>query len=113
MDKLAVVYVRMGIQTKFSSMNPKAVTVSELYGQINPETREWSDGLISSIFREMNSPSGKDEMRYVIFDGDVDTIWIENMNSVMDDNRILTLVNGERIRLQDYCTLLFEVYGLF
>ena len=27
----------------------------------------------------------------------------------MDDNRLLTLANGERIRLQDYCALLFEV----
>ena len=34
---------------------------------------------------------------------------MENLNSVMDDNRLLTLPNGERIRLQSYCRLLFEV----
>ena len=44
-----------------------------------------------------------------MFDGDVDAVWVENMNSVMDDNKLLTLPNGERIRLQPHCRLLFEV----
>ncbi len=47
-----------------------------------------------------------------MFDGDVDAVWVENMNSVMDDNRLLTLPNSERIRLQNYSRLLFEVYDL-
>lgn len=47
-----------------------------------------------------------------MFDGDVDAVWVENMNSVMDDNKLLTLPNGERIRLVDHCKLLFEVYDL-
>lgn len=45
-----------------------------------------------------------------MFDGDVDAVWVENMNSVMDDNKLLTLPNGERIRLQPHCRLLFEVH---
>ena len=51
-------------------------------------------------------------MRWIIFDGDVDAVWVENMNSVMDDNKLLTLINGDRIRLEKYCKLLFEVYDL-
>lgn len=52
------------------------------------------------------------QARYLIFDGDVDAVWVENMNSVMDDNKLLTLPNGERIRLQNHCKLLFEVSDL-
>lgn len=50
--------------------------------------------------------------RWILFDGDVDAIWVENMNSVMDDNKLLTLINGDRIRLENWSKLLFEVYDL-
>jgi dynein heavy chain len=95
-------------------MNPKAITVNELYGTMDMQTREWQDGLLSKTFRNANqkNPSGKTEMRWILFDGDVDAVWVENMNSVMDDNRLLTLINGERIRLERYCKMLFEVSDL-
>ena len=75
----------------------------------NPITRDWTDGLLSNIFREVNKPTDKNERKYILFDGDVDTLWVESMNSVMDDNKLLTLANGERIRLQKHCALLVEV----
>ncbi|KAM3960300.1 LOW QUALITY PROTEIN: dynein heavy chain at 89D [Aphomia sociella] len=102
----------LGLPTKLTVLNPKACSVIELYGILDPVTRDWTDGLYSRIFREMNRPADKDERRYSLFDGDVDALWIENMNSVMDDNRLLTLANGERIRLAPYCALLFEVGDL-
>ncbi|XP_062558011.1 dynein axonemal heavy chain 10 isoform X2 [Armigeres subalbatus] len=102
----------MGLPTKCTVLNPKACSVVELYGYLDPNTRDWIDGLFSNIFREMNRPTERDERRYVCFDGDVDALWIENMNSVMDDNKLLTLANGERIRLNSYCALLFEVGDL-
>ena len=101
--------LRLGLTTKLYTMNPKAVTVIELYGILDPITRDWTDGLLSNIFREINRPTEKNERKYILFDGDVDALWVENMNSVMDDNKLLTLANGERIRLQKHCALLVEV----
>ena len=102
----------MGLTTKLFTINPKDRSVVELYGILDPNTRDWTDGLLSNIFRDMNKPTDKNERKYIVFDGDVDALWVENMNSVMDDNRLLTLANGERIRLQKHCALLFEVYDL-
>lgn len=42
----------------------------------------------------------------------MDTLWIESMNTVLDDNKVLTLINGERIALPEQVTLLFEVENL-
>ncbi len=97
------------MSTKMYTLNPKACTVVELYGILDPVTRDWTDGLLSNIFREINKPTEKNERKYILFDGDVDALWVENMNSVMDDNRLLTLANGERIRLLKHCALLVEV----
>jgi len=100
--------------TKLYTLNPKALNVSELYGVLNPVNRDWKDGLLSKMFRELNEPikGDQNEARYIVFDGDVDALWVENMNSVMDDNKLLTLPNGERIRLEDHVKLLFEVSDL-
>lgn len=90
-------------------INPKDRSVIDLYGILDPVTRDWTDGLLSNIFRDINKPTDKNERKYIVYDGDVDALWVENMNSVMDDNKLLTLANGERIRLQKHCAMLFEV----
>lgn len=103
------------IPTKIDLINPKMITLNELYGVLDPDSRDWTDGLLSKIFKEANKPKtdeDKPERRWIVFDGDVDAVWVENMNSVMDDNRILTLANGDRIRLQRTCAMLFEVFDL-
>nr|XP_038946048.1 dynein axonemal heavy chain 10 isoform X3 [Rattus norvegicus] len=111
-NTLCQAQTKLGILTKLYILNPKAVSVIELYGILDPTTRDWTDGVLSNIFREINKPTDKKERKYILFDGDVDALWVENMNSVMDDNKLLTLANGERIRLQSHCALLFEVGDL-
>ncbi|KAJ3328734.1 Dynein heavy chain 10, axonemal, partial [Blyttiomyces sp. JEL0837] len=111
-ETLSKAQTRLGLPTKLYLLNPKAVTVAELYGVLDPTTRDWTDGLLSNIFRDVNRPTDKKERKYIVFDGDVDAVWVENMNSVMDDNRLLTLPNGERIRLQKHASMLFEVGDL-
>eukprot|EP01105_Mastigella_eilhardi_P016134 TRINITY_DN3695_c0_g1_i1.p1 TRINITY_DN3695_c0_g1~~TRINITY_DN3695_c0_g1_i1.p1 ORF type:complete len:4489 (-),score=1285.68 TRINITY_DN3695_c0_g1_i1:87-13553(-) len=104
----------MGFPTKLLVLNPKAQGVKELYGSLDVNTRQWSNGLLSNLFREANSPQKKDKktFKYIILDGDVDPEWVEDMNSVMDDSKQLTLPNGECIRMQPYCSLIFEVRNL-
>ncbi|XP_017580699.2 dynein heavy chain 10, axonemal [Pygocentrus nattereri] len=111
-NTLCQAQTRLGLLTKMYALNPKAMSVIELYGILDPVTRDWTDGILSNIFRDINKPTDKKERRYILFDGDVDALWVENMNSVMDDNKLLTLANGERIRLQSHCALLFEVGDL-
>ncbi|KAL0129633.1 hypothetical protein PUN28_001711 [Cardiocondyla obscurior] len=92
-------------------INPKALSLGELYGEYNLSTGEWLDGVISSIMRKTCSEDTADE-KWILFDGPVDVDWIENMNSVMDDNKVLTLVNNDRIVMPDQVSLLFEVQDL-
>ncbi|KAK9398329.1 dynein heavy chain 2 axonemal [Crotalus adamanteus] len=92
-------------------LNPKAVSLGELYGEYNLSTNEWTDGILSSIMRTACADEKPDE-KWILFDGPVDTLWIESMNSVMDDNKVLTLINGERIAMPEQVSLLFEVENL-
>ena len=77
-----------GVVVKYYVINPKAQPLNELYGVMDPVTRDWTDGILSKLFRELNEPlpKGKENeiMRWIIYDGDVDAVWVENMNSVSD-----------------------------
>ena len=95
-------------------LNPKAIRMGELYGEFNPMTQEWTDGLASTIMRAdaREGAAGAPERRWTVFDGPIDAIWIENMNTVLDDNQMLCLANSERIRLHSNQRMLFEVQDL-
>ncbi|XP_069810836.1 dynein axonemal heavy chain 14 isoform X3 [Dendropsophus ebraccatus] len=137
-------------------INPKCVTLGELYGEINPNTIEWSDGLLASAVRTFAQQAaakeggtmastasstqstdgqqdsedpyqisndeylddgsslsrGDPEWYWIILDGPVDTLWVENLNTVLDDTRTLCLANSERIRLPQGMRMIFEVDSL-
>ena len=110
---LAKCWTKGGVmgKTTVKDINPKSVTPNELYGYINMATREWKDGLLSSTMRDLaNAPDSNP--KWIILDGDLDANWIENMNSVMDDNRLLTLASNERIRLLVNMKMMFEIRDL-
>ncbi len=93
-------------------LNPKCIKMGELYGEYNLMTNEWTDGLGSTIIRRCVADTTMDR-KWVVFDGPVDAIWIENMNTVLDDNCVLCLPNGERIKLNpNTMRMLFEVQDL-
>ncbi|XP_034234645.1 dynein beta chain, ciliary [Thrips palmi] len=104
-------YINMKRKPVFNDLNPKAVTNDELFGIINPATREWKDGLFSVIMREQANLVG-DHPKWIVLDGDIDPMWIESLNTVMDDNKVLTLASNERIALSATMRLLFEISNL-
>ena len=92
-------------------LNPKSISMNELYGELDMMSQTWSDGLAAKIMREYVAKEGP-EKKWVVFDGPVDSLWIENMNTVLDDSMTLCLSNGERIKLKPEMKMLFEVMDL-
>uniref|UniRef100_A0A182FSK0 AAA+ ATPase domain-containing protein n=1 Tax=Anopheles albimanus TaxID=7167 RepID=A0A182FSK0_ANOAL len=119
---------------RIQTLNPKAITMDELYGFVNLATMEWHDGLLGMAIRSAVSVTGKewfykvkiagvylkinrilflDEIhQWVVCDGPVDAVWIENLNTVLDDNKMLCLANSERIKLTPWVHMVFEVEDL-
>ncbi|KAJ8580267.1 hypothetical protein M405DRAFT_687587, partial [Rhizopogon salebrosus TDB-379] len=78
---------------------------------LNPTTREWNDRLFAHILcKIVNVVRGESSKRHwIIFDGNVNPEWVENLNSVLGDNKLLTLPNGERLNLPPNVRIMFEV----
>ncbi|CAF0752073.1 unnamed protein product [Brachionus calyciflorus] len=92
-------------------LNPKSITMGELYGEYNLLTMEWKDGLMAITIRRCVKDTS-DDHQWVICDGPVDALWIENMNTVLDDNKMLCLANSERIKFTPHMHMVFEVQDL-
>jgi dynein heavy chain len=100
-----------GIQYKDARFNPKAFRAQEMYGETDPLSGEWTTGVFAAMWAKFNNRNNSYNT-WIIADGPVDAIWIEDLNTVLDDNQILTLANGDRMPMTDNVKMMFEVETL-
>jgi hypothetical protein len=98
-----------GVETFY--INPKSITIDQLMGNFDETSHDWVDGILAYLMRECSIDTSN-KRKWIVFDGPIDPIWVENLNSVLDDNKKLTLNTGETIKLSPSMNILIEAENL-
>jgi len=102
-----------GVKGDAYVIDPKSIRKDKLYGTLDPNTLEWTDGVFTKILRRVSDTNSSHRTgtrrSWIIFDGDVDPEWAENLNSALDDNKVLTLPSGDRLKLPSNVRIMMEV----
>jgi dynein heavy chain 2 len=103
--------IKTGKEVKTYVMNPKAIPRHQLLGHIDVDTREWTDGVLTAASRQVIKEP-VEVQSWIVCDGDIDPEWVESLNSVLDDNRLLTMPSGDRIQFGPNVNFIFETDDL-
>lgn len=108
-DKLKNSLACKGVTTR--RINPKSMHIEDLFGVLNKEQNAWTEGIFTQMFRQFSVDQTL-RKKWIQLDGPIDHMWVENMNSILDDNRKMNLPNGETIKMGEGMCLLFECDNL-
>ncbi|KAL6447918.1 hypothetical protein ACFW04_000175 [Cataglyphis niger] len=98
---------KIGAAVKLETIMPEVVDNDMLFGYFCDKSGVWKDGLCTSIFRRFTEDTSTDR-KWLVFDGTLSGTWLENLNTIFDESKMLYLTSGERLPVTESMSVIFE-----
>ncbi|XP_072767052.1 dynein axonemal heavy chain 7 [Anoplolepis gracilipes] len=102
---------KIGAAVKLETIMPGVVNSDELFGYLCGKSDVWKDGLCTSIFRRFTEDTSTDR-KWLVFDGTLSGVWLENLNTILDESEMLYLTCGERVAVTESMSIIFETTSM-
>ena len=94
---------------RIQRISPCAVSVEQLFGYFS-DSYDWIDGIVSALWRK--AIKTKNTNTWFCFDGPTSRTWMDHLNSVLDENAVLALINGDRLQSAGQIRVIIETTNL-